>query len=264
MTILVTGATGTVGRHVVRELLDRGATVRALTRDPATADLPAGVEVVRGDLTRADTLAPALEGVTGVHLIDAADDDYTTLPNGEEIVKLLDGRKVTLLSAMGPGTLEPALRASDLEWTYVQPTEFMSNALEWSEPVRAHGRIEEAFPRTKTCMVHEADIGAVIATVLTSDGHAGQTYGLTGPERLDVYDKARILGAATGREIEVVELTLDDLRARGVPQQYLEFLSMAFDVPEDAYQVVDTVERVTGRAPRTFAQWAEEHAPAFK
>ncbi|UBU11908.1 NmrA family NAD(P)-binding protein [Nonomuraea gerenzanensis] len=271
MTYLVTGATGSVGRHVVAHLLDAGHRVRALTRDLARAKLPEGVEVVRGDLSRTESIVPALKGVEGVHLIDAADSAYAPLQNGAELVEAVRAAgvsKVTLLSGWSPGTLEAAVTGSDLAWTYVQPTEFMANALAWAEPVRTKGLIEEPFAATRTAMVHEADIGAVIATALTEDGHAGHSYGLTGPELLDVPAKVRILSEAIGREIAFRELTVDEMRERyraeGVPEQLIEFQIQVFgNVPEGAYQVTATVEQVTGRPPRTFAQWAAEHAEWF-
>ncbi|MEV4171126.1 NAD(P)H-binding protein [Nonomuraea sp. NPDC049709] len=271
MTYLVTGATGSVGRHVVAHLLRAGHRVRALTRDPGRARLPREVEVVRGDLARTDTLVPALRGVTGVHLIDVADSAYAPLQNGREIVELVRDagvRKVTLLSGWSAGTLEPAVIGSDLDWTYVQPTEFMANALAWAEPVRTRGVVEEPFGATRTAMVHEADIGAVVATALTEDGHRGHSYGLTGPELLDVPAKVRILSEAIGREIAFVELTVDEMReryrAQGVPEEMIEFQIDVFgNVPADAYRVTPTVEQVTGRPPRTFAQWAAEHVDRF-
>lgn len=270
MTFLITGATGSVGRHVVDELVRAGAPVRALTRDPAAADLPEGAQIVRGDLTRPETLAPALRGVTGVHLIDVGGPGYAPLPNGREIVELIRRagvRKVTLLSGWATGTLEAAVTESDLDWTYVQPTEFMVNALAWAPSVRARGVVEEPFGATKTAMVHEADIGAVIATVLTGDGHTGHSYGLTGLELLDMPAKVRILAEAIGRDLTYTELSAGEMReryrAQGVPEELIAFQVEAFDVPDGAYQVSGTVEAVTGRPPRTFAQWAAEHAEAF-
>ncbi|WP_327589236.1 NAD(P)H-binding protein [Nonomuraea sp. NBC_00507] len=271
MTYLVTGATGSVGRHVVDHLVRAGQRVRALTRDPGRARLPEQVEVVQGDLSRAETLVPALQGVEGVHLIDVGGSGYAPLPNGKEIVQLIAEagvRRVTLLSGWSQGTLEPAVTASDLSWTYVQPTEFMANALVWAESVRTRAVIEEPFGATKTAMVHEADIGAVIATVLAEDGHAGHSYGLTGPELLDMPAKAATLSKAIGKEIAFVELTVDETRERyraeGVPEEMIEFQIEVFgNVPEDAYQITPTVEQITGRPPRTFAQWAAEHAAVF-
>jgi uncharacterized protein YbjT (DUF2867 family) len=108
MTNLVTGATGTVGRQVVAELLRRGQSVRALTRDPAKAGLPDGVEVVRGDLTDAETLAPALEGVTGLHLITFGGPYFAPLETGPRILQLAKAagvRRITVLHGGGPSLL---------------------------------------------------------------------------------------------------------------------------------------------------------------
>ncbi|WP_326821490.1 NAD(P)H-binding protein [Streptosporangium sp. NBC_01756] len=271
MTILVTGATGTVGRHMVDELLQAGRRVRALTRDPSRADLPAEVEIVAGDLTATDSLLPALDGVTGIHLITFGGADYGPLRNGPEIVESAvkaGVRKVTVLGGWDEGTLEPAVRAGDLDWTFLQPTEFMSNALHWTEAVRA-GVVREPFGDATTAMVHEADIAAVAAKALTEDGHAGRTYGLTGPERLTTRDKVRIIGETIGRTIEFVELTeaqaREKMAAEGQPEELIDFLINVFgNVPEEPNIVNSTVEQVTGRPARTFAQWAAEHADAFR
>ncbi len=273
MTILVTGATGTVGRHVVDELIRDGRRVRALTRDPRRANLPAEAEVVAGDLTVTDSLVPVMDGVTAVHLITFGGDDYAMLPNGQEIVDLAvkaGVRKVTVLGGWDEGTLEPAVRAAgDLDWTFVRPTEFMSNALQWAEPIRAEGVVREPFGDATTAMVHEADIAAVAARTLVEEGHADRVYGLTGPARLTTRDKVRIIGEAIGREIGFVELTEEQARERmaaeGQPDELIDFLINVFgNVPEEPNIVNSNVEKVTGRPARTFAQWATEHADAFR
>ncbi|MEU6996942.1 NAD(P)H-binding protein [Nonomuraea sp. NPDC046570] len=272
MTVLVTGATGNVGKHVIAHLAEAGRPVRALTRRPGKANFPEGVEVAEGDLTVAGSLERALDGVTAVHLINFGGDDYAPLGNGEEIVETLlkaGVGRVTLLSGWTESTLEPAVRAGDLEWTYIQPTEFMSNALDWAKTIRSGGEVREPFVNTKTVMVHEADIADVIVRGLTEDGHHGRTYGLTGAERLDVHDKLRIIGEAIGRTIPLVELTEEQFRteaaANWVPDEMIEFQVRVFgDVAEDAYQVGPTVEEHTGRPARTFAQWARENASAFQ
>ncbi|MEU4545755.1 NmrA family NAD(P)-binding protein [Nonomuraea dietziae] len=272
MTILVTGATGTVGRHVVEQLVERGERVRALTRNPARASFPEGVEVVAGDLTVTATLTAAFEGVTAAHLINCGGDDLAVLQNGKEIVDLAVAsgvRRVTVLSAWDDGPLEPAVQASSLEWTLVQPTEFMANALDWAQPIRESGEVREPFAATKTAMIHEADIAAVIVTALTEDGHAGESYFLTGPELLDVPEKLRLISEATGQEIRLVELTREQARAEmlaaGVPEEMIAFKFMVFgDLPWGPYAVMPTFEKVTGRPGRTFAQWATENADKFR
>ncbi|MCX4824665.1 NAD(P)H-binding protein [Streptomyces sp. NBC_01142] len=270
-TVLVTGATGSVGRQIVAELLRRGHTVRALTRNPATAEFPDGVEVVRGDLTDPASLVPALEGVSGVHLITFGGALFAPLETGGEIVGLARKagvRRITVLHGGGPSPLEDAVRASEVAWTVVMPVEFMSNALEWAESIRSDNEVQEPFVGRLSAMVHETDIGAVTAVALTEDGHGGKDYLITGPQALTVQDKVNILAAARGREIGLVELSEEQARERweasGHPQDVIDFLIMVYrDTPPEGKTVLNTVEQVTGRPARTFAEWAQEHADAF-
>ncbi|MFC9890856.1 NmrA family NAD(P)-binding protein [Streptomyces pilosus] len=270
--LLVTGATGTVGRQVVAELLARGHAVRALTRDPAAADLPARVEVVRGDLTEPDSLVPALEGVTGLHLITFAGVLFAPLETGPRILERARAagvRRITVLHGGGPTPLEDAVRAADgVDWTVLMPVEFMANALEWAEGIVASDEVREPFVSRLSAMVHEGDIGAVAAVALTEEGHGGQEYVVTGPEALTVGDKVEAIAAARGRPVSLVELTEEEAvaqwRAAGQPEEVIGFLLEVYgNTPEAGRTVLDTVEKVTGRPARTFAQWAREHAAAF-
>jgi uncharacterized protein YbjT (DUF2867 family) len=273
MTFLVTGATGTVGRLVVEELLAAGQQVRALTRNPAKAALPEGVEVVAGDLARLDTLTGVFDGVEAAHLINFAGDDYSPLPNGAELVKLIAEtgvRRVTVLGGRADGELEQALAAADLEWTLLQPGEFMSNTLRWwAQTIKTEGVIKEPFGHRLSSLVHERDIAAVAATVLVEGGHGGRTYTISGPEAITLKEKVAILSAAIGRDVEFVELTVDEARAKwrgdGMGEETIEFLVGALgNTPEIGYTVVPTVKEITGRDARSFAQWAEENADAFR
>lgn len=181
MTILVAGATGNVGRPLVERLLAAGYPVRALTRSPERAELPAGAEVVAGNLADTASLPAALTGVTAAHLITFAGADFSPLGNGPEIMELAvkaGVRRVTVLKGdLTKSPLEEAVEASGVEWTYLSPVEFMSNALEWAESVRTEGVVREPFPDSRSAMIHDGDIAAVAATALTDDGHAGQEPG---------------------------------------------------------------------------------------
>ncbi|MFC9503348.1 NAD(P)H-binding protein [Streptomyces sp. NPDC057002] len=271
--ILVTGATGTVGRQVVAELLARGHAVRALTRDAGKAAFPAGVEVVEGDLNDPGSLAPALEGITGLHLITFAGAAFTPLETGPRILELARSagvRRITVLHGGGPTPLEDAVRGDDgVSWTVLMPVEFMANALEWADGIQAAGEVREPFVARLSAMVHEGDIGAVAAVALTEEGHAGQEYVITGPEVLTVGDKVAAVAAAAGREIALVELTEEQAvaqwRAAYLPEDVIGFLLEAYgNTPEVGRTVSGTVEKVTGRPARTFAQWAGEHADVFR
>ncbi|GAA1660008.1 NAD(P)H-binding protein [Glycomyces endophyticus] len=271
MTILVTGATGTVGRHLVEQLSGAGHRVRALTRDASRARFAPGVEVVEGDLTDVASLRPAFAGATAAHLITFGGDDGADLSNGRELVALAAEsgvERVSVLSGWAPTSVESALRASAIGWTLLAPVEFMSGALEWAPEVEDSGTVS-TLATFASAVVHEADIAAVAATALTEDGHAGRTYHLTGPEALTPKERVRLLAEALGRDITYVHLTEDQererLRGLGYPQDYVEFgIQLATNPPAQAGDVHDTVQAVTKHPARTFAQWAAEHADRFR
>ena len=271
MTILVTGATGKSGRRVVEHLLRAGQHVRALTRDPSTADLPPGVQVVAGDLADPATLGPAFDGVTAVHLITIGGDDYATLQTGPEIAALATEagvRRATLLWNGQDGPVEVAVEASGLAWTRLQPVDFMGNTLGWTAAIRDDGEVREPFAASPMAVVDEDDIGAVAAAALVEDGHAGRTYPITGPEALTAPQRVATIAGVLGRPIGFVELSVEQARARwradGHGDELIEMLvAWQSDPPPSAYTVADTVERVTGRPPRPFAEWVREHASAF-
>ncbi|MEU4804902.1 NmrA family NAD(P)-binding protein [Actinosynnema sp. NPDC023587] len=268
MTVLVTGATGNTGRHVVSGLVRRGERVRALTRDPAAArsKLPAGVELVQGTHTRPETLTEALDGVTRLHITVTAG----LAEVGADLVqRAVDAgvRRMTVVWGGYVGPVEQAMVESGVEWTRLEPQEFMSNTLTWVDSIRAEGVVREHHD-TPSAIVHEADIAAVAVTALVEDGHSGRAYNLTGPEVLTTRKRVEFLGEVLGRDITFVELThdqaVDRLLATGVTRQDAEYVvGWHADPPAEASRVVDTVEQVTGRPARTFAQWVDEHADRF-
>lgn len=164
-------------------------------------------------------------------------------------------------------TRDPA-RASLPAGAHLAPVEFMSNALEWAESVKTEGVVREAFPDARSAMIHEADIAAVAAVALTGDGHAGQEYWLTGPQALTPPEKVRTIAEVLGREVRHVELSREEIvkewRQAGYSAEDVAFfLAMRTDPPVAGYTVLPTVEEVTGRPARTFAQWVRENAAAF-
>ncbi len=267
MTILITGATGRIGRHLVDQLLADGQQVRALTRDPDTAHLPEAADVIQGDLTDIDSLGKGFADVEAVHLITFGGDDGADLTNGADIIDLARRsgvRRVSVLAGWAPTSIETALEASCLDWCRIEPVEIMYNTWDWVDEIRAHSTVS-TLATYPSAIVHEADIAAVAACALTQDGHAGQNYRVTGPEALTPAERAAILADVIGRPIAHVQLTEAQERERlvthGFGDDYVEFgLQLATNPPDAAGLVLDTVPRLTGRPGCTFAQWAREHA----
>ena len=198
--ILVTGATGNVGREVVNLLLDDSAKVVAVTRHPATAALPDGAHLVGGDPSRPQTLTSALRGVEAVLVSPRALGDATAGAATVELLKLAaeqGARRVVVLSAVtveyGGGyqrfadafrAVEDAARASGLQWTILRSTDYASNSLAWAPQIRSTGVVYGAYGDGATSTIHERDVAAVSALALMDAAHAGHTYVLTGPQSL--------------------------------------------------------------------------------
>nr|WP_026021451.1 NAD(P)H-binding protein [Paenibacillus senegalensis] len=271
MTILVTGATGTVGRHVVEQLNTKGVTVRALSRNPEKANLPEGVEVVAGDLTKPESLRYALEGINGLYLILSSDqgDSLQTEPRMIGMAKEAGVQRIVVLMDYEGNPVENAVRDSGMEWTLLKPVEFMGNVLDdWQASIREGGVVRSPFANARSARVHEADIAAAAVAALTEEGHAGQSYILTGPEVKSRAEVVQQIADAIGRDIEFVELSEEEARQEWREQGYEEgdidfFIEMGKNPPEIGHTVVPTVEQVTGKPARTFAQWLEENKQYF-
>ncbi len=271
MKILVTGATGTIGQHIVNHLVSMGQQVRVLTRNSSKTNFPESVEVVEGDLTKPETFEPALKDVVGLHLITFDGAGYMPLQNGAELVAMVEKagvKRVTVLQSRTEGSVEQALKASSLAWTFLQPVEFMSNILQWAPLIRSENCVKQPFGSRKTAIVHESDIGSVAAKVLSEDGHGGKTYAITGPEVLTPIQMTALISEAIGHEVKFIELTPDqaqeEWRAAGHAQYVIDFFLWVYgNTPPVGYTVTSNVEQITGRPAISFAQWAKEHANDF-
>jgi uncharacterized protein YbjT (DUF2867 family) len=266
MTILVTGATGKVGGQVVRQLVSRGVKVRALVRDPATARLPSGVDVVQGDLTNVDS--SLFSGVDKVFLVWP----FFNVDALPPVLDLLPPR-VVYLSSEGntpwADAAEELIRARGLQWTFLRPTGFAGNTLEFAGQIRSHGVVQAAFGKLARPYIHEFDMAAVGVRALTEDGHVGKSYSLSGPEYVTQEEAVRIIGEVTGRPVRFDELTpaqgQEQLRAAGWPEELVTSASGAWAqmlaAPEP---ITSTVEDVTGVPARTYRQWVTDHVEAFQ
>ncbi|GAA0945339.1 NAD(P)H-binding protein [Nonomuraea longicatena] len=286
MKILVTGATGIVGRHVVDQLVQAGPEVRALTRNPAAAGLPPQVEVVPGDLTAPASVAAALDGVDRLYLFPVEE-------SAREVVALARRagvRRIVVLSAasvtagLHVSPVEQAVEESGLEWTHVRPCGFMTNLLQiWAPSIRAERVVRHPFADEPMNLIHEADIAAVAVAALLRDGHHGKAYTLTGPGLVTVREQVAAIGAALGEEVRYEEVSRERarelMRAQGgfaaeSADLVLGFVEYGGAAPDDGgyaeqdwsalMRVWPDVEQVTGRPPRGYAEWARDHVADFR
>ncbi|EFH83560.1 NAD(P)H-binding protein [Ktedonobacter racemifer] len=283
--ILVTGATGNVGREVVNLLLSGGNNVVAVTRNPATAALPDGAHVVGGDPSHPHTLAAALRGIETVFISPRALGDATAGAATVELLKQASeqgARRVVVLSAVtveyGGGyqrfsdafrAVEDAARASGLQWTILRCADFASNALAWAPQIRQAGVVRGVYGDGATATIHERDIAAVSARVLVDAAYAGRSYVLTGPQSLTQRAKLRLVSAAIGKEVPWVEVVPEQFRqamlAQGLPEDVPDrVIGYWADRVQQPGPSSDAVEQILGRPSLTFAQWAAEHASAFR
>jgi uncharacterized protein YbjT (DUF2867 family) len=163
--------------------------------------------------------------------------------------------------------IEEAVVGSGAEWTILRPGTFASNLLSWAGPIRHTGGVTGPYPTSAQAPVHEADVAAAAAAVLSQDGHAGQAYALTGPEALTRVAQLQTIGSAIGRDLTFTENTPAEFRAEmtryGVPEGIVSMLLDHWADTVDRPDVVRPVEPLTGRPARTLAEWAREHAAAF-
>ncbi|MGI5491118.1 SDR family oxidoreductase [Microtetraspora malaysiensis] len=270
--IVVTGATGKVGHELVRLLSEAGEQVTGLSRQ--SAPLPEGVRHSPADLAEPAGLKAAFDGADALFLLVAGEDPQAIL----DMAKAGGIRRVVLLSSQGAGTrpqayrhaasFEDAVRGSGLDWTILRPGGFNSNAFAWAEQIRADRTAAAPFGDVGLPTIDPADIAEVAAVILREAGHAGRTYELTGPGLVTPRERAAMIGEALGAAVRFVEQTREEARAQMLqfmPEPIAEGTLAILGEPTAAEQKVSLdVQRILGRAPHTFADWAARNIAAFR
>lgn len=273
--IVVTGATGNVGRTLVRTLAASGHAVTAVSRNIKDSDVPTGVRAVAADLGAPDGLEAALQGAKALFLLVAGDDPAGILAQA----KAAGVTRVVLVSSQGVGTrpggayahaaaFEQAVAVSGLEYTILRSGGLASNAFAWAEPIRAQRLAPAPFAEVALPFVDPDDVAAVAAAVLTGDGHDGSTYVLTGPAPTTPRERAAAIGEAIGAPVTFLEMTREQAR-----EQMLQFMPPALvegtlailgEPTVEEQMVSPDVERVLGRPAAPFSVWAGRNAAAFR
>jgi uncharacterized protein YbjT (DUF2867 family) len=281
--VLVIGGTGNVGRQVVRQLRGTGARFRVMTRNPDAAGLPSQVEVVRGDLTVPETLDRCLEDVDTVFLVWVA--PPAAAPGALERIAN-HARRIVFLTAPlktphpffqqpNPSRdmverIERLIETSGLEWTFLRAGMFAGNARHfWGPQIRTGDVVRWPYLDAPTAPTDERDLAAVAVRTLCEDGHARAEYVVTGPQSLTQAEQVHTIGRAIGRSLRVEEISPDAARSELLPVLgSLTFVNTllsawAAAIGEPAF-VTSTCADVTGAPPRTFLEWATDHAAGFR
>ena len=274
--ILITGATGNVGSELIATLLPTQAgQIRVLTRN-ADAVFPDGTEKVVADLGDGD-LAPALDGVRAVFSLS---EGLNIAAHGQRLITAAQRagvERIVKLSVrnVGHGATDPittlhrageeAIRDSGSGWTFLRPTAFMSNALNWAGMLAAGQVVYAPFAAGRAAAVDPADIAAVAAACLTQDGHNHRVYELTGPEPLSPADQIATLSKALGRDLSYVEAdpadTLAQMVSYGMPSDQAQAVVELFRSTLEPFNSEPSgdIVAVTNRPARSFTDWAQAH-----
>ena len=274
--ILITGATGHVGSELITALLPAQAGhIRVLTRNPG-AVFPDGTQKVVADLADSD-LAPALDDVHEGFLLT---DGLNIAAHDHRLIAAAQRAgvdRIVKLSVLGVGhdatdpittmhrASEEAIRDSGIGWTFLRPTAFMSNALNWAGMITADQVVHAPFAAGRAAVVDPADIAAVAAAALTDDGHNHRVYELTGPEPLSPPDQVTILSQVLGRDLRYAESDPAEMLAQmvsyGMPEELAHAIIELFRSTVEPYnsELTSDVTAVTSRPARSFTDWAQAH-----
>ncbi|MCL5952783.1 MAG: SDR family oxidoreductase [Chloroflexi bacterium] len=278
--ILVTGATGTVGKELVQRLIDMGQPVRVFTRDASkAAHLGGQVEVAVGNFDNPDALRAAMNGVARIFLVTSETrQDLNALETAkragvEQIVKLstLEASEHILQVGKWHYEREELIRGSGLAWSLIRPGMFMTNTITWwAASIKQQGAVYFPGGKGQVAPIDPHDVAAVAAVALTRPGHTGQAYELTGPQLLSVGEMVQVIAKVLGKPIQYTDIPLSAAKEWMLQSGMNEALAAAFAemltalYQNQGAQLTDTVEQVTGQPARTFESWCRAHIAAFQ
>lgn len=283
--ILVVGGTGNIGSEVVRLLCEKGANFKVLARDkPKTvASLGANVEIVKGDLTAPETVDAAMQGVNKLFLVTPLHLDQVSMKSTAiQAAERAGVKHIVMSTGVGAdpdagveigrwhGVNQEEVKKTGIPYTFLQPGFFMQNMLMFSDSIRGNGEFYLPLGDSKVSFVDARDIAAVGVAALTENGHENQAYPITSAEALNCDEVADILSDVVGKTVRFVNVSLEaakqGMMAAGLPEKLADLMNELYALGPEGHlaYIMDTVEKVTGQPPRSFRQFAQDYASAFK
>jgi uncharacterized protein YbjT (DUF2867 family) len=279
--ILVTGSTGNVGSRVVKLLSARGQAVRAFVRGGDAARAGDGVEVAVGDFMDKTSLRRAMDGVSKMYLLSAGHELEQHEANAIEAAEDAGLDLVVKHSVAGAQYKasdiprwhragEERLEASGLPWVFIRPATFASNALFWAATIKSHDTVYGALGDTALPVIDPDDIAEVEATILTTPGHAGKAYEISGPESLTTAEQVETVASVLGRPLKYVNgpdaAARESMVGMGMPVPFADAMVGLIQLLRSMGRIEPTsgVQALIGRRPRTFRQWVEANIAAFR
>jgi uncharacterized protein YbjT (DUF2867 family) len=282
MTCLIIGATGEIGSRIVKLLLDQAMRPRIFVRNPDKAFALYGnrVDIMTGDLSDPESLFPALKGVDALFLINSGPELPSRDKSAAHFAKAQGVKRLIKLSSMdaekkvGTGVWhaqgETAIRSSGINFTFVQPAGFMSNALWWAPTIKAEGVVRAPTGEGRIPFIHPDDIAAVATKVLTTEDYNGLSLPISGPEALTHAEMTAIIAALSRKSLRFQSIPDEEKRQQMIangdsPEIVAAHLSIYRAIREGRLATVtNNVEHVLGKKPRTFHQWASENVAVFR
>ena len=282
--ILITGASGNVGKTVLQEVAKSGAQHRAMYRSAAeAAKASAGTETVVADFAKPETLGAALKNVDSVYLVCSPIPELVQLESNMIDACVAAGVKhVVQNSALGAGDydksfpswhrkVEEKLKGTRLSWTILRPNSFHQNVVAFFAPtIRTQGVFYNSMRDAKNSLLDVRDIAALAAKSLAGGEHAGKIYELNGPEAINYTELAKKISKVAVREVKYVDIPMDAQKKAMLDQGMPEWLMTALLDLQQYYvsgkggETDGLLQKLLGRAPITMDEFLKENAAEFR
>ncbi len=276
--ILVTGATGNVGKFLIHYLLQSGHTVRAFCRNPEKVDFPKNVEIFSGDITKKEDVSKALENIDKAFLLMSND-------HGSIFSSCLDSVKIKHVVLLSSYTVEidwpsksnyianhhiegeSLLIRNKIPYTFLRPSGFMTSAFQWMDTIKSLNKAFIPFPDSAHSVIHPEDIALCASKIFENEEHIGKSYLLTGPELLTPRDQITIISKHLGKEIEIIKQSQDEIKqsmSKNLPSILIDSILELLESKPKVIDVSDNLKSITKTKGFTFSNWVKENIQFFQ